>query len=182
MDFTELVQARRSVRTFSDKEVSEKIIKQVVECARLAPSWKNQQCWHFIVIRDKERIAELVSDGMVLGNSWLKKAPVLIVACGDPARSGQRGGVPYYAVDVAIAMQHLVLGATELGLGTCWIGVFDEPKLIGALDIPKNMKIVGLTPLGYPADNMSVRERLTKTAVGSKRRKPLAEILHYENW
>ncbi len=182
MDFTELVQARRSVRTFSDKEVSEKIIKQVVECARLAPSWKNQQCWHFIIIQDKERIAELVSGGMVLGNSWLKKAPVLVVACGEPAKSGNRGGVPYYAVDVAIAMDHLILGATELGLGTCWIGVFDESKLMDTLEVPKNMKIVGLTPLGYPADNLSVRERLTKAAISGKRRKPLGEIIHYEKW
>jgi nitroreductase len=182
MDFSELVQARRSVRTFSNDEVSEKIIRQVVECARLAPSWKNQQCWHFIVIRDKEKIAEIVSAGMVLGNSWLKKAPVLILACGDPARSGNRGNVPYYAVDVSIAMEHIVMGATELGLGTCWVGVFDEQKLIDALEIPKNMKIVALTPLGYPADNMSVHERLSRTAIGSKRRKALADILHYEKW
>lgn len=182
MDFTELVQARRSVRTFSDEEVSEKIIRQVIECARLAPSWKNGQCWHFIVIRDREKIAELVSGGMVLGNSWLKKAPVLIVACGDPAKSGERTGISYYTVDVAIAMEHLVMGATELGLGTCWVGVFDEKKLVEALGIPKNIKIVALTPLGYPADNMSVRERLTKTAIGSKRRKPLEEILHKEQW
>jgi nitroreductase len=182
MDFTELVQARRSVRTFSGEEVSEKIIRQVVECARLAPSWKNQQCWHFIVIRDKERIAEIVSAGMVLGNSWLKKAPVLLVACGDPLKSGDRGGIPYYLVDVSIALEHIVLGATEMGLGTCWVGIFDEKKLMECLDIPKNLKIVALTPLGYPADNMSVRERLTKAAIGSKRRKPLEEIIHYEKW
>lgn len=182
MDFTELVQARRSVRTFSDEEVSDKIIRHVIECARLAPSWKNQQCWHFIVIRDKEKIAELVSAGMVLGNSWLKKASILIVACGDTTKSGDRHGIPYYAVDVAIAMEHIILGATELGLGTCWIGVFDERKLVETLNIPKNVKIVGLTPLGYPADNMSVRERLTKTAIGSKRRKSMEEILHHEKW
>lgn len=182
MDFTELVQARRSVRTFSGDEVSEKIIKQVVECARLAPSWKNQQCWHFIVIRDKVKIAALVSAGMVLGNSWLKKAPVLIVACGDPANSGNRYGIPYYAVDVAIAMEHIVLGATELGLGTCWIAVFDEKKLVELLEIPKTIKIVALTPLGYPADNMSVEERLIKTPIDRKRRKPLEEVIHHEKW
>ncbi len=117
-----------------------------------------------------------------MGNSWLKKAPVLVVACGEPAKSGNRGGVPYYAVDVAIAMDHLILGATELGLGTCWIGVFDESKLMDTLEVPKNMKIVGLTPLGYPADNLSVRERLTKAAISGKRRKPLGEIIHYEKW
>jgi len=182
MDFTELVQARRSIRRFSDEAVTDKLIEKVVECARLAPSWKNWQCWHFIAVRDKDRIAELVESGAVLGNTWLKNSPALMVACGDPEKSGNLNGISYYLVDVAIALEHIVLAATEFGLGTCWVGVFDEPKLRVLLEIPKEVRIVALTPLGYPADKMSVRERLTRTAIGSKRRKPLVEILHREKW
>ena len=182
MDFSELVQARRSVRTFSDAEIDDSTIENIIECARLAPSWKNGQCWHFVVIRDRDKINAIVSDGMVLGNAWLTKAPVLIIACGDPAKSGNRYGIPYYAVDVAIALEHIMLAATENGLGTCWIGLFDDKKLGEVLDIPDNVKIVAVTPLGYPADNMTVQERLTKTTVISKHRKPLSEVIHWEKF
>ncbi len=182
MDFSELVQARRSVRTFSDEEVKDETIDKIIECARLAPSWKNWQCWHFVVIRDKNKIGELVDSGAVLGNTWLKKAPALIIACGDPAKSGDINGIMYFTVDVAIAMQHIILAATEANLGTCWIGVLDEAKLKSLVGLPANIRIVALTPLGYPADGMSVRERLSRFTVGSKRRKPRGEILHYESW
>lgn len=182
MEFAALVQARRSVRTFSDRAVTENLIKTVVEAARLAPSWKNHQGWHFVVVREREKIEELVDGGAVFGNKWLRNAPVLVIACGDPALSGDMNGVSYISVDVSIAMEHLVLAATELGLGTCWVGIFDAGKLKSALDIPGSMSIVALTPLGYPADGMSVRERLSRTAAGSKRRKSIGEILHFDRW
>ena len=182
MDFTELVQTRRSVRTFSDAEIDEATIENIIECARLAPSWKNRQCWHFIIIRDKDKINEIVASGMVLGNSWLENAPALIVACGNPAESGDRYGIPYYAVDVAIALEHIMLAATEKGLGTCWVGIFDNVKLKAALEIPDAIEIVALTPLGYPADNMSVQERLTKSIDRTEHRKPLSDIIHWEKF
>jgi nitroreductase len=182
MDFSKLALARRSVRTFSSQTVSDNLVKQVVECGRVAPSWKNWQGWHFIVVRDKDKIAEIVDNGGVFGNKWLRNAPALLIACGDPAKSGDMNGVSYITVDVSIALDHIVLAATELGLGTCWVGIFDAAKLKEALGIPGSQRIIALTPLGYPADGMSVRERLSRMAAGSKRRKPIEEILHFEQW
>ena len=182
MDFAKLAQARRSVRTFSDRTVSEALIKQIVDCGRMAPSWKNYQGWNFVVVRDPEKIVEIVDTGGVFGNKWLKNAPVLLVACGDPAKSGDMNDVSYIAVDVTIALDHIVLAATEQGLGTCWVGIFDAAKLKEALGIPGSQRIVALTPLGYPADGMSVRERLSKMAAAGKRRKPIEEILHFDRW
>jgi len=94
--------------------------------ARLAPSWANKQCWSYVVVKDKAKIEKL-ANGIV--NSWLKQAKVVIVACGDPKKSGSRNGIDYYLVDVAISMEHLVLAATDLCLGTCWIGTFDEAEV-----------------------------------------------------
>ena len=182
MDFTDLVRARRSVRTFSDKPIDDSVVSEVVECARLAPSWKNWQCWHFIVVRDRAKIEQLVVDGAVMGNKWISKAPALVVACGEPAKSGDMHEIPYYAVDVTIALDHLVLAATERGLGTCWVGIFDAEKLGAILGVPDDVRIVAITPLGYPADGMSVQERLARLSTGDKRRKPLAEIIHFEKW
>ncbi len=181
MQFIELIERRSSVRKFRDKRVPEEALARVLEAARLAPSWANKQCWHFVVVRDPERIEQLAKAAGTV-NRWLKNAPLLVVACGDPSRSGSRDHKPYYLVDVAIAMEHLVLAATEEGLGTCWIGYFDEPSLKSQLGIPASIEVVALTPLGHPAEREGLREKVTKALAGSKRRKPLEEIVHDEHW
>ncbi len=88
----------------------------------------------------------------------------------------------YFLVDVGIAMQQLVLAATNLDLGTCWIGAFDEAKVKKALQAPVNIKVVAMTPLGYPAEKEGVGSKLIKTVIGSAKRKPLKDIIHYEKW
>src|SRR5512137_1273528 len=115
MEFTEVIAARKSVRKYSDKPIDNESIMKCFEAARIAPSWANKQCWHFIVIRDREKIEKLSSTI----NFWMKDAPAVIVACGDPAKSGFKNGQHYYLVDVAIALEHFVLAATNEGLGTC---------------------------------------------------------------
>lgn len=182
MELFDVIEARRSVRTFSDRDVEPEKIERVLEAARLAPSWKNLQCWSFVVVTDRAAIENLATSGALGGNTWARRAPVLIVACGDPAASGDRYGIPYYAVDVAIALQQLVLAATDLGLGTCWIGVFEEPKVRSALGIPQDQKIVALTPLGYPSERMGAYERAARAVVQSKKRRALSDIVHYERW
>ena len=92
MEFTDVVKLRRSVRKFSDKEVENEKIEQILESARLAPSWANKQCWSFVIVKDKEKI-ELLSKMTGVINVWLKKSPILIVACGDPKSSGIRNGI-----------------------------------------------------------------------------------------
>jgi len=173
--------ARSSVRSFRDTPVDEEKITYVLDCARRAPSWANTQCWRFIVITDKDKITRLAKESMVF-NHWLKNAPVLVIVCADPADSGKHNGIDYYAVDVAIALEHLVLAATDVGLGTCWIGGFHEEKIKEQLEIPKRIKVVGLTPLGYPADKKTFVEKTMKMITGGEKRKSLEEIVHHEHW
>ena len=181
MEFSDVIKTRKSVRKFSEQAVEDEKIERILECARLAPSWANKQCWHFVVIRDLEAIKTIATSGVMV-NKWLRKAPAIIVACGDPNLSGRYNEMDYFLVDVAIAMEHLVLAATNLGLGTCWIGAFDEAKIKGRLGIPDGILVVALTPVGYPAKRKSIKEEMTKMIVQSKKRKPLAEIVHYDRW
>lgn len=180
MELVEAIKARTSVREYSNKAVEEEKITHVLECARLAPSWSNKQCWRFIVIRDKNIIDEIAKTTVI--NHWLKTAPVVIVACGDPTESGSHDDLTYYMVDVSIALEHLVLGATDIGLGTCWIAGFHEQKIKEILGIPKRIRIVALTPLGYPIDRKGIVEQITKTLLRAKKRKTLDEIVHYDHW
>jgi nitroreductase len=177
MDFDKVVLTRKSVRKYLDKPVEEEKITKCLEAARLAPSWENKQCWRFVVVRDKEIIAKLAK-GI---NFWAKSAPVFIVACGDPKRSGTRYGQNYYLVDVAIAMEHLVLAAANLGLGTCWLGLFDEEETKKLLKIPEGIRVVALTPLGYPHPDEGIWGKVVK-AIVSKKRKSLGEIAYDGEW
>ncbi len=180
MEFQQVVQARRSVRSFQKAPVEEEKLQYVLECARLAPSWRNGQCWRFIVVRDPEMRKRIATTSPL--NTWLKTAPVILVACADPRDSGRRRGIDYLAVDVGIAFEHLMLAAADVGLGTCWLGAFDEKRIKEALKISERIKVVALSPLGYPAQRPSLRARLTSAVARSKKRKPLADIVHYDRW
>ena len=176
MEFMDVVVTRKSVRDYSDKPVEEEKLKQILEAARLAPSWANKQCCKYIVVKDKAKIEALADQ-----RAWLKKAPVIVAACADPKDSGNRNGMDYYLVDVGIAMQQLILAATSLGLGTCWIGAFDEGKVKKILEVPNNIKVVALTPLGYPSE-ASASSMAARQNVNADNRKPLSETVHHEKW
>jgi nitroreductase len=178
IDFTEVIIKRKSIRKYTDKLVDDEIIKKCLEAARLAPSWTNKQCWHFIVVRDRKKIEKLSS----IATFWLKDAPAVIVACGDPSKSGFKNGQHYYLVDVAIALEHLVLAATNEGLGTCWIGAFDEDNVRSLLGIPKEIKVVALTPIGFPDEEEGLFSKSFKMLLKSGKRKALEEIMHMEKW
>lgn len=180
MEFSDLLKARTSVREYSEQPVEEQKITYVLECARLAPSAINKQCWRFIVIKNKKTREEISKTSIV--NRWLKTAPVLIVCCADPTESVTNNGIEYYTVDVAIAFEHVILAATDVGLGTCWVAGFKEEELKKILEIPKRIRVVALTPLGYPVDKKGMREQIIKTLLKAKKRKTLEEIVHYEHW
>jgi len=180
MEFIDVIKARTSVRQYSNRPVEEEKISYVLECARLAPSWRNKQCWRFIVIQNKETIREIAKTSLI--NPWLKTAPVLVVACGDPTESGKHGSLEYYMVDVSIALGHLVLAATDIGLGTCLMAGFNEERVKELLEIPKRIRIVALTPLGYPVDRKGIVEQIIKALLRSNKRKTLDEIVHHELW
>ena len=169
MSFIKLARKRISVRGYKNRAVDEKDLLQVLEAGRIAPSAANRQPWHFIVLRDEAHRKELAE---VYGKEWFWQAPVIIVVCIEPEKAWCRGdGKSFVDVDGAIAMDHMTLCATDLGLGTCWIGAFDPEKLHTILKLPASIEALAMTPLGHPDDKG--RE---------KKRKELDEILHQETW
>ncbi|HHW48744.1 MAG TPA: nitroreductase [Clostridiaceae bacterium] len=161
MSFLEIARKRYSVRDFKDIPVEKEKILQVLEAARIAPSAVNYQPWHFIVITDetmKNKVAEAYA------RDWFKKAPVIIVACGDHSKSWKRkDGKDHCDIDVAIAVDHITLAAADLGLGTCWVCAFDADKCHETLGLPDNLEVVALIPMGYPASDRGVKEKNRKS-------------------
>ncbi len=182
MDFFEVIKLRKSVRKYLPEPIPIALLDEIFDAVRLAPSWRNGQCWKFVVVVDPEKKKELIRCTNVFNQSWLGQEYALVVACGDPAHSGFRNDQAYYLVDVAIALEHLVLAATALGLGTCWIGAFDEQKVKSLLNIPEGYRVVALTPLGYPAREEGWVGKITQGIVKSRRRKPLAEVYVMNQW
>jgi len=158
MAFLNLVKHRKSVRRFRDKPVEQEKIMMCLEAARLAPSACNSQPWKFIVVDDaplKNRLRKSALSGIYSLNSFCKTAPVIVVIVSERARfmariGGMFRGTKFYLIDIGIAGEHFILQAEELGLGTCWIGWFNEPKVKSLLNVPKEKKIDALIALGYP--------------------------------
>lgn len=170
MNVFEAIKNRRSVRSFVDKPIDEEILLSVLEAGRLAPSAKNRQEWRFIVVKDLElrnKIGEAANN-----QSFVGEAPVVIVACGIFDGYVMSCGQPSYPIDVAIALDHISLAAIEYGLGTCWIGAFNEQKVKEILGIPKNVRVVELMPIGYP----------TQKLLKEKIRLPLNKIVKWDRW
>ncbi|MDD2852368.1 MAG: nitroreductase family protein [Desulfuromonadaceae bacterium] len=173
MDIFQVFRDRRSIRKYKDIPVEREKIEQVLDAARLAPSWKNLQCWRFLVLTEAGKRAK-VRDAFPEDNPGTKAiatAPVVIVVCGNPAESDVENGIDYFVADVAIAFEHLCLAAHALGLGTCWMGWYDEVRIKQALGIPDYIRIVGITPLGYPDQEPKPRPR-----------KSLSEIAYFDQW
>ena len=147
MNVFDAIKKRRSIRKYKEIVVEQEKLNTVLEAARLAPSADNKQPWAFIVVTDPQMKERLRSS---YDEEWFIEAPVIIVACAVPKKAWRRmDGEEYWKVDVAIAMQNLVLAATELGLGTCWIADFNEEAAKKALRIPEDVRVVAMTPLGY---------------------------------
>jgi len=160
------IRRRRSIRAYKDQPIEDEKLELLLEAARLAPSSSNSQPWHFIVVRKKELIESLsrcVLIGTRFVNRWMTSAPCVIVACGkrNPviAWGAKTLGIDLLKVDVSIAAEHIVLAASELDLGTCWIGWFSEKKVKKLLEIPTNIKVIALLTVGYPA-NQSTKESI----------------------
>ena len=169
MNVYEVIEVRRSVRSYQEKEVPEEVLTRILEAGRMAPSAGNRQPWKFVVVTDKEtrkRLGEAANNQHFVG-----EAPVVIAAVGLNPEKIMSCGIPADPVDLAIAIDHMTLAAVEEGLGTCWIGAFSQEKVCEILQIPSSFKVIELLPLGYPAD--SPRSRV---------RKPLEEIVCQEKF
>lgn len=180
MNFEELVQKRRSVRRYSDRPVAKEDILKCLEAARLAPSACNSQPWHFIVIDEpglRERVAERIFSGLYSMNKFAKEAPVLVAVVSEKMKflasvGSQVRDTRYFLTDIGIACEHLILQAEELGIGSCWMGWFDEKALKDEMKIPQNKKIDIVIALGFPAEEKIV----------PKTRKSLEEISSFNQY
>ncbi len=167
----DIIEARRSVRSYKSREIEDDKLNYILDAFRLAPSAKNLQPWKLVVAKNKKIIKDLA---IACNNqTFLEEAPVLIAACANEQEAyGRMGGyMNSYPVDIGLALEHLVLAATEQGLGTCWIGAFKEQLVKDILGIPEEVKVVALTPVGYPSREASRRGR-----------KPMDEIVCYDRY
>jgi nitroreductase len=169
MDVFEAIQSRYSVRRYADRPVEPEKLQRIMEAARLAPSAGNRQESRFVLVTDqslRQKLMAAASDQRFVG-----QAPVVIAACAETDEQVMACGQMSYPIDVAIALEHVALQAVEEGLGTCWVGAFDEAAVQQALDIPAGVRVVELMPLGYAADRP-----------GEKKRLALSEIVFHDKW
>ncbi len=163
----EAIKTRRSIRRYKSTPVPESLLKEVLNAARLAPSADNSQPWKFVVVRDEQTKLRLAASAN--GQKFMAQAPVIIVACGipDEAFPTVGGYMSSHVVDVSIAVDHLTLAASSSGLGTCWIAAFKEEKVREVLGIPEDVRVVAMTPLGYPdeAPERTPRKNLEELVV-----------------
>jgi nitroreductase len=170
MSFIELAKKRYSVRSYLDKPVEKEKILQVLEAGRIAPSAVNKQPWNFIVITNEATKSKIAN---TYPRDWFKTAPAIIVVCGDHSKSWKRSdGKDHCDVDAAIAIDHMTLAAADIGLGTCWVCAFDAAKCHEVLNLPENLEVIALLPIGYPAD----------TAPKNKKRLDISEIVTWEEY
>ena len=155
VDFWEVVEKRHSVRHFdAARDVPPETVRKILAAAIRAPSAVNRQPWHFFVVRNPEAKRKLAAAAW--GQEFVAQAPLVIAVCADPDRSaaryGRRGAELYCLQDTAAATEHILLAATALGLGACWVGAFDEGAAARALQLPSRLRPVALVPIGHPAE------------------------------
>ncbi len=169
MEYQELIKKRYSVRAYKPDPIEEDKLQKVLDAARLAPTAANRQPFQILVIHTEGKQEALKK---IYRKDWFVQAPLLICAVGIPGKSWVREDMRRYLdVDVAIVMDHLILAATDLGLGTCWIAAFNAKAAREILELPDEVEPLIFSPLGYPADEL-----------GKKERKPLSELIRYEKW
>jgi len=163
VDTITCIRTRREIREYLDKPIARECIDAILEAGRLAPSSKNSQPWHFIVIRDKEmlrKISELTPTG-----KHIAKAPMAVAIVMEDAKLPE--------IDGARAGQNMVLAAWSLGIGSCWITNFYDDAVKDMLSVPQRMKLITVLPFGYPAEPKTARRKI---------RKEIGEIVHYEKF
>ena len=158
MTFMELAKKRFSVRSFKDTPVEDEKIEKILEAARVAPTAKNMQPHKIFVVRDPK-----VLEGLNIASPCIYGAPLVFAIGYDTVRAyrAEKRGYTFGELDSGIVATHMILEATEQGLGSCWVGLFDVDKVAEVLNLPENIKIVTLMPVGYPTDDCVPADRHT---------------------
>jgi nitroreductase len=169
MDVLTAIEKRRSIRKYKDTLIEQEKIEKILESARIAPSAANRQEWKFIVVKDPAAREKLQVAAM--GQKFVAEAPITIVACSTESERVMPCGQYAYTVDLSIAVSFMILEATELGLGTCWLGAFQEKEVKEVLEIPEGIRVVAMFTLGYADEDPSSRPR-----------KSIEEIVCYEKY
>ena len=168
-----MIKNRRSIRTYKNQELPDELIAKLVEAARLAPTAGNVQPFHLVIVKTEKNRQQLSE--ATRNQKSLLEAPVVIVVCADEEaaenRYGVRGKKLYCLQDTAAVTQNILLAACALGLGTCWVGAFDEGAIKKVINAPKNIRPVALIPIGYPNEVPEARSI-----------KPVDEIVHEETF
>jgi nitroreductase len=163
MEILEVIKSRRSIRRFEKKEIPEEIVDKLSEALIWAPSAGNLQSRKFYFVFNQEIKEKLVR--AALEQDFIAQAPLVIVGCSDDKisfRYGERGKNLYSICDVATSIQNLMLLAAEKGLGTCWVGAFDEKEVSKILNLPENLRPIAIVPVGYPAEKPEAPPRVSK--------------------
>jgi len=173
MEFYEVIKTRRSVRRYKDKDIPDDVLMRVLEAGRIAPSGNNRQPWRFVVVKDEDKrrqIAQACYDQMFIAD-----APVVLVCCSIRCTSGYEPWKDNAGPrDVIIAIDHMTLAARNEGLGTCWIGALYPEKVAKVVNVPDDIDVVMVIPIGYPASDDMFTERTS--------RKPMDEICFFETY
>ena len=163
MDALTCIRTRREIRDYLDKAVPQEFVEHILEAGRLAPSSKNSQPWHFIVIKDRETLGKI--SNLTPTGKHIADAPFAIAIVMDGAKLPE--------VDGARAGQNMILAAWALGIGSCWITNFYDDAVKELLNVPQSMRLITVLPFGYPTEEKTSRKKI---------RKSLSEIVHYERF
>jgi nitroreductase len=164
-----VIKARGSIRSYEDKPIPRQALLDILEAARMAQSADNRQPWEFIVVTDRVIKKKLVQ---AAGNqSFVREAAAVVICLANPRESASVGPFEGFLIDLAIAIENMALTAWDLGIGSCWIGAYNEEMVKSLLGVPRNLRVVSLLTLGYPDERP-----------GPRYRKEANEITHYQNY
>lgn len=173
MDAIECIKTRRSVRRFKDQPIPFELIGNILESARLAPSAGNIQEWNFILVTEYKTRESIAMAACM--QTWMNDAPVHIVVCSNPNKSerfyGDKGEKMYCIQNSAAAIENMLLAAHAQGLGACWVGACDEDQVRRAVGIPSNIRVMGIIPIGYSAEEPRMPDKY-----------PLTDVVFIEKW
>jgi nitroreductase len=181
METLDVIRNRCSLKThLSDREVEREKIDIILEAGRLAPSARNMQPWRFIIVRGKNSVNNLVTASFMETNQMVKEAPIVIVICARPSDDVIRDGKEYYLFDAGLAVENMLLAATNLGLVTHPMTGINESEVKKILHIPDDVRVVAVTPLAYPAEgsyDVAAKERLSQRS-----RREVKEVVYFDRW